>query len=98
MNKAQLVDLLIKNKEAGFESKAAAERAFDAVISAIKTGVTQSGKAQIIGFGTFSKRTRGARNGRNPQTGAAMKIPAFTTVGFKVGKEFKDDVNKKGKK
>ncbi|HRJ77938.1 HU family DNA-binding protein [bacterium] len=98
MNKAQLVDILLKNKDAGFESKAAAERAFDGVVAAIKEGVSKSGKAQIIGFGTFSKRTRGARNGRNPQTGEAMKIPAFTTVGFKVGKEFKDDVNKKGKK
>ncbi len=72
--------------------------AFDAVIGAIKEGVSKDGKAQIIGFGTFSKRTRGARNGRNPQTGQPMKIAAFTTVGFKVGKEFKDDVNKKGKK
>jgi DNA-binding protein HU-beta len=98
MNKAQLVDILIKNKEAGFDSKAAAERAFDAVIGAIKAGVSKDGKAQIIGFGTFSRRPRGARNGRNPQTGAPMKIPAFTTVGFKVGKEFKDEVNKKGKK
>jgi len=98
MNKAQLVDILLKNKEAGFESKAGAERAFDAVIGAIKEGVSKDGRAQIIGFGTFSKRTRGARNGRNPQTGAPMKIAAFTTVGFKVGKEFKDDVNKKGRK
>ncbi|MBX3473933.1 MAG: HU family DNA-binding protein [Planctomycetes bacterium] len=95
MNKAQLVDLVLKNKNAGFESKAAAERAFDAVVDAIKDGVQKDKKVQVIGFGTFSVRERGARNGRNPQTGAAMKIKAYKTVGFKVGKEFKDAINGK---
>lgn len=94
MNKAQLVDLILKDKNAGFESKAAAERAFDAVVEAIKGGVTKDSKVQIIGFGTFSIRERGARNGRNPQTGQPMKIKAFKTIGFKVGKEFKDSINK----
>jgi DNA-binding protein HU-beta len=97
MNKAQLVDLILKNKKAGFESKAAAERAFDAVIDAVREGVQRDRKVQIIGFGTFSVRERSARNGRNPQTGQAMKIKAYKTVGFKVGKEFKDTINK-GKK
>jgi DNA-binding protein HU-beta len=97
MNKAQLVDLILKNKKAGFESKAAAERAFDAVIDAVREGVQRDKKVQIIGFGTFSVRERSARNGRNPQTGQAMKIKAYKTVGFKVGKEFKDTINK-GKK
>lgn len=97
MNKAELVNLILKNKAAGFESKAAAERAFDAVVGAIKEGVLKDQKVQIIGFGTFNIRKRGARNGRNPQTGAPMKIPAFKTVTFKVGKEFKDRVNKKRK-
>lgn len=95
MNKAQLVEQLLKNKKAGFESKAAAERAFDAVVDAIRTGVQKDGKVQIIGFGTFSVRERAARNGRNPQTGQAMKIKAYKTVGFKVGKDFKDKINKK---
>ena len=97
MNKAQLVELILKNKKAGFESKAAAERAFDSVIDAVREGVQKDGKVQIIGFGTFSVRERSARNGRNPQTGQAMKIKAYKTVGFKVGKEFKDKINK-GKK
>ena len=95
MNKAQLVDLVLKTKGAGLESKAAAERAFDAVVGAIREGVQKDGKVQIIGFGTISVRERGARNGRNPQTGAAMKIKAYKTVNFKVGKEFKDRINKK---
>ncbi len=94
MNKAQLVDLVLKNKNAGFDSKAAAERAFDAVVDAIRQGVQKDDKVQIIGFGTFSVKSRQARNGRNPQTGQAMKIRAYKTVGFKVGKEFKDSVNK----
>jgi DNA-binding protein HU-beta len=94
MNKAQLVDLVLKNKKAGFDSKAAAERAFDAVVDAIREGVSREDKVQIIGFGTFSVRERAARNGRNPQTGQAMKIKAYKTVGFKVGKEFKDNINK----
>lgn len=98
MNKAQLIELLQKNKNAGFESKAAAERAFDAVINALKDGVQKDKKVQVIGFGTFSVRERGARNGRNPQTGASMKIKAYKTVNFKVGKEFKDVINGRGAK
>ncbi|MCC6465597.1 MAG: HU family DNA-binding protein [Planctomycetes bacterium] len=100
MNKAQLIDIILKNKAAGFESKAAAERAFDAVVDALKEGVTKDKKVQVIGFGTFSVRERGARSGRNPQTGEAIKIAAYKTVGFKVGKEFRDGINgkKKGKK
>lgn len=93
MNKAELVDIVLKNKTAGFESKASAERAFDAVVDAIKEGVMRSKKVQVIGFGTFSVSERGARNGRNPQTGAPMKIKAYKTVRFKVGKELKDTVN-----
>lgn len=46
----------------------------------------------LIGFGTFNVRTREARNGRNPQTGATIKIPASKTVGFKAGKALKDAV------
>lgn len=95
MNKAQLVDQLLKNKKAGFDSKAAAERAFDAVIDVIREGVQKDNKVQIIGFGTFNVKSRAARNGRNPQTGQAMKIKAYKTVNFKVGKDFKDKVNKK---
>lgn len=95
MNKAQLVELMLKTKNSEFESKAAAERAFDAVVTAIREGVQKDGKVQIIGFGTFQVRERKARNGRNPQTGQAMKIKAYKTVGFKVGKDFKEKVNKK---
>ncbi|WP_297792795.1 HU family DNA-binding protein [uncultured Marinobacter sp.] len=47
----------------------------------------------LIGFGTFNIRTREARNGRNPQTGATIKIPASKTVGFKAGKALKEGVS-----
>lgn len=97
MNKAQLIEAMQKNKTANFESKAAAERAFDAVVDAIRQGITKDGKVQIIGFGTFSVKKREARNGRNPQTGAPMKIKAYKTVNFKVGKDLKDKINKRRK-
>lgn len=90
MNKAELVDFLLKNKSAGIDSKAAAERAIEAVLGGISAGLKKDKKVQLIGFGTFSVRKRAARNGRNPQTGAPMKIKASKTVGFKVGKKMKD--------
>ncbi len=46
----------------------------------------------LIGFGTFNIRTREARDGRNPQTGEAIRIPASKTVGFKAGKALKDEI------
>lgn len=64
MNKAQLVELVLKNKKAGFESKAAAERAFDAVVDAIREGVQKDGKVQVSGFGTFTKSKVQAGRGR----------------------------------
>ena len=50
---------------------------------------------QLIGFGTFKSGKRAARIGRNPQTGAELKIPAAKTVKFTAGKAFKDAVNKR---
>ena len=60
MDKAQLVDLILKDRKAGFESKAAAERAFDAVVDAIREGVQKDGKVQIIGFGVYTVRKTSA--------------------------------------
>lgn len=92
MNKAELVDSLIKAKTGGFESKAAAERAVEALIEGISAGLKKDGKVQLIGFGTFEVRKRKARTGRNPQTGEKIKIKASRTVGFKVGKKLKDRI------
>lgn len=96
MNKAELIDTMLKNKAAGLESKAQAERAVNAVIDGIKDGIKKDGNVQLIGFGTFVIKNRSARTGRNPQTGEKIKIKASKTVGFKAGQALKD-LAKKGK-
>lgn len=80
MNKGQLVEHVAE--ELG-ESRASAERAVKAVLGSIVTGVKSDGAVAISGFGTFSRKARAARRGRNPRTGEEMEIPASTTVGFK---------------
>lgn len=59
----------------------------------ITNAVSQNDAVSLIGFGTFSRRERSARTGKNPQTGEAIQIPASKTVGFKPGKSLKDAVN-----
>lgn len=98
MNKAELIDAMVANKTAGFESKAQAERALTAVLDGIKDGLKKDGSIQLIGFGTFAVKERGARKGRNPKTGEEMRIPASKNVGFKAGKALKDAVAKAKKK
>ena len=94
MNKQELIDAILANKEAGIESKAAAGRALDAVLDGIAAGIKKDGNVQLIGFGTFAVKTRAARTGRNPQTGATIKIKASKTVGFKAGAALKADAAK----
>ena len=92
MNKQELIDAILANKEAGIESKAAAGRALDAVLDAIAAGVKKDGNVQLIGFGTFSVKSRAARNGINPLTKEKIKIAASKTVGFKAGAALKGAV------
>ena len=94
MNKQELIDAILANKEAGIESKAAAARALDAVLDGIAAGIKKDSVVQLIGFGTFTVKTRAARTGRNPQTGATIKIKASKTVGFKAGAALKADAAK----
>ena len=75
-------------------SKAAAGKAFDAAVAAITKAVKKGDKVSLVGFGTFSMSKRKARTGRNPQTGATLKIPARKAPKFTAGKAFKDAVNK----
>jgi DNA-binding protein HU-beta len=89
MNKQELVEVVLKNKESGLETKAAAERAVKAVLAGIETGIKKDGTVQLIGFGTFQVKNRPARMGRNPKTGEAMKIKASKSVGFKAGAALK---------
>ena len=68
-------------------TKAAATKALEAYVGAVTKELKKSGKLVLVGFGTFSVVKRKAREGRNPQTGKAIKIPAKKVVKFKAGKE-----------
>jgi DNA-binding protein HU-beta len=90
MTKAELIEKMAE--DAGI-SKTAAGAALDSLIDGITMALKKDdGKVTLTGFGTFSKSERKAREGRNPQTGAAIKIPAHTVVKFKPGKKLKDEV------
>lgn len=89
MNKTELVDTIQGDRGAQFPSRAAAERALNAVIDGIKRGIQKDRAVTLAGFGTFSLRRRKARNGRNPKTGAPIRIPASRTVGFRPGTQFR---------
>lgn len=84
MNKADLVEEVQRLLEEG-TSRAAAERAADSVLSAIKRGLRRDGEVHLVGFGTFSVAQRSARKGFNPHTREPMKIPAMKLVRFKAG-------------
>lgn len=89
MNKGQLIEATQANMGED-TTKAAAERAVNAVLTGLQDGVVKDGCVQLIGFGTFSVKERKARKGRNPQTGKEIDIPASKVIGFKPGKAFKD--------
>jgi len=89
VNKAELIEAIAKQADL---SKAAASRALDAAVGAIKKSMKKGDSVSIVGFGTFSTRKRGARTGRNPQTGAAIKIKASRVPKFTPGKALKDAV------
>ena len=74
-------------------SKAAAGRALDATIAAVQGALKQGGTVTLVGFGTFYVGKRAARSGRNPRTGAAIKISAAKVPKFRAGKGLKDAVN-----
>ena len=89
MNKGELIEAVAS--ELG-TSKAAASRSVDAVISCITSGIQQDESVTIVGFGTFARKARAARTGRNPATGEPMEIKASTTVGFKASQSLKEHV------
>jgi len=92
---ANKADLVAKVQEiAGIESKAATEKAVNAVLEAIKEGLKKDGSVQIIGFGSFEIKERKARTGVNPASGEKIKIAASKAIGFKAGKALKDEFNK----
>ena len=87
MNKADLIEHIAAQADI---SKAAAARALDAIVGGVKTTLRKSGSVTIVGFGTFAVTKRAARTGRNPRTGAAIKIKAAKVPKFKPGKALKD--------
>jgi len=90
MNKAQLIDAMANN--AGI-SKADAKKALDAFISTTTDTLKNGDRVALIGFGTFSVSERGARTGRNPQTGKEIQIPSKKVVKFKAGADLADSVS-----
>jgi len=89
MTKQELIEKMAKDADI---SKAAAEQALNSFMDGIKKTLKKGGKVTMVGFGTFSIGKRAARTGRNPQTGAAIKIKASKSPKFKAGKGFKDAV------
>ncbi len=89
MNKEELVKEVAK--KAKVSQKAAAD-VLSATIDTVQKTVAKGKKVTLVGFGTFEARKRKARTGRNPQTGAAIKIEAKTVPAFSAGKKFKDAV------
>lgn len=91
MNKAELV---AKVAEKSGLTKKDSEKAVSCVFESIEDALAKGDKVSLVGFGTFERRVRKAREGRNPQTGAKVKIAAAKVPVFKAGKALKDRVNK----
>ena len=86
MNKEQLVERVAERTGA---TKKDAMEVLNTALDHIATALTHGDKVTLVGFGTFLTRTRKARDGRNPQTGAKIKIPAKRVPAFAAGKELK---------
>lgn len=95
MNKTELVAAIAEKSAL---SKKDAEKFVNAFTETVKDTLKKGDKIQLIGFGTFDVTKRAARTGRNPQTGAEIKIPASKAPKFTAGKALKEALNKKGKK
>jgi DNA-binding protein HU-beta len=90
LNKTELIEHIATHADI---SKAAATRALDSVIGAVKTTLKKGGSVSLVGFGTFAVGRRAARTGRNPRTGTAIKIKAAKVPKFRPGKALKDALN-----
>lgn len=89
MNKAELIEHIANSADL---NKAQAGRALDAFIDAVRRSLKKGDSVSLIGFGTFTVTKRAARNGRNPRTGAAIKIKAAKIPKFRPGKGLKDAI------
>jgi DNA-binding protein HU-beta len=84
MNKSDLISKIAE--DAGI-TKTQANATLDSFVDAVAKSLKKGDKVTLVGFGTFSVSKRAARNGRNPQTGAVIKIKAKKVAKFKAGKE-----------
>lgn len=91
MNKGDLVERIAKDAKL---SKTQATNALNSALGSIQTALRKGDKVTLVGFGTFSVGKRKARTGRNPQTGAALKIPARRVARFSVGADLKKAANR----
>ena len=89
MNKSELIDQIATSAEI---SKAAAARALDATVDAVKAALKAGDSVSLIGFGTFYVGERAARTGRNPRTGKTLEIKAAKSPKFRAGKGLKDAI------
>ncbi len=92
MNKGELIDKI--SADAGI-TKMQANAAIDSFTGSVIATLKKGDRVTLVGFGTFSVSARAARNGRNPQTGAVIKIKASKVPKFKSGKGFAESINKK---
>jgi len=90
VNKTELIDYVAANADV---PKAVAARALEATISAVKVTLKKGGSVSLVGFGTFAVGKRAARIGRNPRTGASIKIKSAKVPKFRPGKALKDALN-----
>jgi DNA-binding protein HU-beta len=90
MNKTDLIDAVAKHADI---SKAAAGRAVEGMILSVTTSLKKGHMVTLVGFGTFYVGKRVARSGRNPRTGAVIKIKAAKVPKFRAGKALKDALN-----
>lgn len=90
MNKSELIDHIAEQADI---SKAAAARALEALIGGVKVTLKKGGSVSLVGFGTFAVTKRAARTGRNPRTGAAIKIKSAKVPKFRPGKALRDAIN-----
>ena len=95
MNRAELVEFLASKNDL---TKAAAAAVLESFIETVQTAVKKGDAVQLVGFGTFKSAKRAARTGKNPSTGAALKIPASTVPKFVAGTKFKAVVDPKAAK
>ena len=90
MNKSELIADVALRADI---TKKDADAAVNAVIDSITNALEKGDKVQLVGFGTFEVRTRGARTGRNPRNNEEINIPESKAPAFKAGKALKDVVN-----